>query len=114
MDTQIPVTKLKEDYDIIMYFANIVNASYKTTTRLRWGNPAAIDAPYYTKEIPTLFVSLANPYHFVDVPMIRTIINSYSPSRIVVHETIQKIMGKSEFKGKSPVDPFAGMWGKDI
>ena len=27
-----------------------------------------------TEDIPTLFISLANPYHFADVPMIRTIL----------------------------------------
>lgn len=114
LDTQIPVSELKQKYDVIMYFANIVNASYKTVTRLKWRSPAAIDAPYYTRDIPTLFVSLANPYHFADVPMIRTIINAYSPSRTTVRAAIEKITGKSEFKGKSPVDPFAGLFGKDI
>ena len=113
-DTQIPVSELKAKYDVIIYFANIVNASYKTVTRLKWRSPAAIDAPYYTEDIPTLFVSLANPYHFVDVPMIRTIINAYSPSRTTVKAVIDKITGKSTFKGKNPVDPFAGMFGKDI
>ena len=114
MDTQIPVAELKKKYDVIIYFANIVNASYKTVTRLRWRSPAAIDAPYYTEDIPTLFVSLANPYHFADVPMIRTIINAYSPSRTTVKAVIEKIMGKSTFKGVNPVDPFAGLFGKDI
>ena len=114
LDTQIPVKELKEKYDLIIYFANIVNASYKTVTRLKWRSPAAIDAPYYTEDIPTMFISLANPYHFADVPMIRTMINAYSPSRTTVHAVIEKMMGKSTFKGKNPVDPFAGFWGKDI
>lgn len=114
MDTQIPVSELKKKYDVIIYFANIVNASYKTVTRLKWRSPAAIDAPYYTEDIPTLFISLANPYHFADVPMIRTIVNAYSPSRATVKAVIEKITGKSQFKGVSPVDPFAGFFGKDI
>ena len=113
-DTQIPVAELKKSCDLILYVANVVNASYKTVTRLKWGNPAAIDAPFFTKDIPTMFISLANPYHFADVPMIRTIINSYSPSEAVIQATIEKMMGKSEFKGKSPVDPFGHFWGKDI
>ena len=114
MDTQIPVKELKEKYDVIIYFANIVNASYKTVTRLKWRSPAAIDAPYYSEDIPTVFVSLANPYHFADVPMIKTIINAYSPSRATVKAVIDKMMGKSAFKGKSPVDPFAGFWGRNV
>lgn len=114
MDTQIPVSELKEKYDLILYVANIVNASYKTVTRLKWRSPAAIDAPYYIADIPTMFVSLANPYHFADVPMIRTIINAYSPSRTTIQAVIEKMTGKSEFKGVNPVDPFAGLFGKDF
>ena len=114
MDTQIPVAELRQKYDVILYFANIVNASYKTVTRLRWRSPAAIDAPYYPADIPTAFVSLANPYHFADVPMIRTIVNAYSPSRTTVKAVIDKLTGKSAFKGVNPVDPFAGLFGKDI
>lgn len=112
-DTQTAVRDLKERYDIIMYFANIVNASYKTVTRLKWDSPAAINAPYFTSDIPTLFVSLANPRHFADVPMIRTIINAYSPTRPVVQAVIRKMMGIGDFRGVNPVDPFCGLWGKD-
>jgi beta-N-acetylhexosaminidase len=114
LDTQIPEREFKATYDVIMYFVNVVNASYKTTARIRWSSLAAIDAPYHVKDVPTLMVSLANPYHFVDAPMIRTLINSYSPSKEVVRATMDKIMGKSEFKGKSPVDPFCGFWGSEI
>ena len=46
--------------------------------------------------------------------MIRTIVNAYSPSRATVKAVIEKITGKSQFKGVSPVDPFAGFFGKDI
>ena len=76
--------------------------------------PAAFNAPYYIKDIPTAFISVANPYHFVDVPMIRTIINAYSSNRASIRAALEKMMGKSEFKGTSPVDPFNGFFGKDI
>lgn len=109
-----PVEELKEKYDVIMYFANVINASNRTVTRLAWSPSISSNTPQYVKDIPTLFVSLGNPYHFVDVPMIRTIINCYTNSRIVIRKVIEKITGKSEFKGVSPVDPFCGMWGKDI
>lgn len=38
--------------------------------------------------------------HLYDVPMVKTFINAYGSSKIVIDEVVQKIMGKSEFKGK--------------
>lgn len=52
--------------------------------------------------------SLANPYHLIDVPMIKTYINGYSNSEYVIDAVVEKIMGRSRFEGKTPVDPFCG------
>lgn len=113
-ETMIPIEQIKKKYDIIMYFSNVINASYQTNARIQWKGNVAQEGPYYTNEIPTLMVSLGNPYGFVDVPMIKTIINTYNASRIIVDSVVDKIMGKSEFKGKSPIDPFAGKFGDKI
>ena len=40
--------------------------------------------------------------------MIKTYINCYSNHDVMIETVIDKIMGKSEFKGKSPIDPFCG------
>ena len=61
-----------------------------------------------------MIVSLGNPYGFVDVPMIRTIINAYNASPYTVQAVVDHITGKEPFTGMSPVDPFCGMFGKDI
>jgi beta-N-acetylhexosaminidase len=58
--------------------------------------------------VPTLFISLQNPYHLLDVPMIRTYINAYSNHDIMIDTVVEKILGKSAFEGKNPVDPFCG------
>lgn len=113
-DTQIPMEELRQKYDVIMYFSNVINASYQVVTRIQWDGAVAQDGPYYVHEIPTLFVSIGNPYGFVDVPMIRTIINAYNASPLTVKAAVAKITGKSSFKGISPVDPFCGKFGKDI
>ena len=86
------------------------NASNNTTLRLNWNVVFGLgdDAPWMTKEIPVMMVSTANPYHLFDAPMIKTYINSYSGEDRFINATIDKIMGRSEFKGVSPVDPFCG------
>lgn len=68
------------------------------------------NVPVYINSIPTIFVSLENPYHLLDVPRVKTYINTYGSSDIILDKLIEKLMGKSEFKGKSPVDAFCGKW----
>lgn len=105
-----PVKQLREKYDIVFYFANIKTASNQTTVRINWKPPMGLDAPWFVKEIPTVFVSVANPYHLQDVPMIGTYINAYTANEFNPKVIVEKIIGKSQFKGKNPNDPFCGYW----
>ena len=104
------VKTFKEKYNLVIYIGNVENASNQTTSRLNWytfwgqGN----NVPWFANEIPVLFISMANPYHLLDVPMIKTYINCYSNNEYVIEAVIGKIVGESEFKGKNPVDPFCG------
>lgn len=104
------VATFRERYDLVIYIGNVENASNKVTNRLSWftfwGN--GNNVPWFAAERPVIFVSLANPYHLVDVPMIKTYINGYSNNSYVIESVVEKLMGRSEFCGKSPVDPFCG------
>lgn len=100
----------KEKYDLVIYIGNIENASNKTTNRINWHTLFGLgnNMPWFVKEVPTVFISLQNPYHLLDVPMIQTYINCYSNHNDIIDAVIDKINGKSEFKGISPIDPFCG------
>ncbi|OUL07670.1 beta-hexosaminidase [Sedimentibacter sp. SX930] len=108
------VDDLKAKVDLVIYVANYDTASNQTTRRIDWIRMMAADAPWFVQDIPTLFVSLANPYHLFDAPMIRTYINGYSANDTVNEILVGKLIGKSEFQGKSPVDPFCGVWGTNL
>lgn len=105
-----PFAAVAEKYDLIIYAANLITKSNQTTIRIEWENPMGVNCPFYQSVIPTVFISFANPYHLIDVPRIRTYINAYKFKDETVKAVIDKIMGRSEFKGKSPVDAFCGMW----
>lgn len=55
-------------------------------------------------------VSFNSPYMLVDLPMISTYINAYSESEYTRKAVIEKLLGRSQFVGVSPVDPFCGLW----
>lgn len=105
------IEELKAKYDLVIYVANIETASNQTTVRVDWIHLMAANAPWFVKDIPTMFISVANPYHLLDVPMIKTFINAYSSNEYVLDAVIEKVTGRSEFKGINPVDPFCNVWG---
>jgi len=104
------IEEFHKKYDAVLYIANIENASNQTTSRINWytfyggGN----NVPWFAGEVPTVFVSVANPYHLLDVPMIKTFINAYSNNNYVLEAIVEKLTGESDFTGISPVDPFCG------
>ena len=94
---------------LTLYMANCEHASNQTVVRINWCPKHAIDAPRHLKEEACVFVSLSNPYHLQDVPLVRTYVNAYTATETTIRLTIEKLMGKSEFKGVSPVDAFCGL-----
>ncbi|MFT8469934.1 MAG: glycoside hydrolase family 3 N-terminal domain-containing protein [Oenococcus sp.] len=104
------IREIKNSYDLICYFANIKTASNQTNVRINWLPPMGVDMPWFVNEIPTLFVSIANPYHLQDVPMIKTYINAYTANEFNPEIIVEKLVGKSGFKGKNPIDPFCHYW----
>ncbi len=102
---------MKKKFDLSIVAANVATGSNYTSRRLDWIPLMAANEPWYMKDIPTLFISFCSPYHMIDVPFISTFINCYSSSRFCVEAAVDKLTGKSSFKGISPVDPWCGAWG---
>ena len=94
---------------LTLYVANHEQWSNQVTIRPSWCPKHALDAPRHVTEEVSVFVSLANPYHLQDVPRIKTYINAYTATRTTIELVIEKLMGKSAFKGVSPVDAFCGL-----
>lgn len=102
------VDDLKAKFDLALYIANVETASNQTTTRIDWVHLMAADAPWFMKSIPTIFVSMANPYHLYDIPMVSTYINAYTGNRASIDAVMRKLTGQEDFEGHNPVDPFCG------
>ena len=104
------IEELRKSYDLYVYIANVENASNNTTLRLNWNVTFGLgdDAPWFVSEVPAMMISTAYPYHLFDAPMIKTYINAYSATPDHKRCVMDKIMGRSRFTGKSPVDAFCG------
>ena len=94
---------------LTLYLANYEQASNQTVVRVKWCEKHALDMPRFVNEEVSVFVSLANPYLLQDVPRVRTYVNAYTATKDTIELCIDKLMGKSQFHGVSPVDAFCGL-----
>ena len=102
-----PIAELTGKYDLII---NVANVGANTHQRIEWsmakGTP---DMPFYVHEIPTIFVSVLSPFHLADVPQVQTYINTYDSKDYTLKLLVEKMLGRSEFTGVSPVDAYCGL-----
>lgn len=105
-----PVGEAKKAYDLYVYICNMENASNNTTLRLNWNVAFGLgdDAPWFVSEVPALMISTAYPYHLFDAPMVKTYVNAYAGTADFRAAVMDKLMGRSAFRGVSPIDPFCG------
>ncbi|MCD7859131.1 MAG: glycosyl hydrolase family 3 [Firmicutes bacterium] len=94
---------------LTLMLANVETASNQTDVRIHWCKKHALDMPRFVHEEDCIFVSFANPYHLQDVPRVPVYINVYSCNAATMRAVVEKLMGRSEFQGISPVDAYCGL-----
>ncbi len=102
-DLDKPLKEWTDQFDLIIFLTKWETLSNQTSLQMQY-KAVGFDAPWFVEEVPTMLVSVANPYQSFDVPMIKTVINGYSPKPDVYEAIVQKLVGKSAFKGTSPVN----------
>ena len=107
---EVSVGEFAKMYDAAIVLCNVGSFSTTNERSLHWTIPMGPEIPWYASEIPTIAISVAHPFHLIDLAMVPTYINTYSGSKEAIRQTVAKLMGKSEFKGTSPVDAFCGRW----
>lgn len=103
-----PISNLTDNYDLVLLISKI-DGMMQPAERVMWpATKGTVDIPWYVFELPTIYVSTATPYALVDVPQVKTYINTYDDKPDTLESLVDKLEGKSEFKGLSPVDAFCG------
>lgn len=103
-----PISNLTDNWDLIINLSDVNSGG--TTQRIIWpASKGTPDTPFYVHEIPTIFVSVQNPFDLADVPQVGTYINAYDGMQVTMEALFEKLSGLSEFKGVSPVDAFCGL-----
>lgn len=100
--------ELHQKYDACLVVLNIEGFAQYNTMRVKWNLPS--EQPWYVSELPTVFLSLSFPNLLIDVPMAKAYINAYLNSEEAIGAAVDKMMGKSEFKGRWNENVFCGRW----
>jgi len=103
------IKRIFMNYDLIIFLLNEVLWFTKTTLRLTHlvKDAGMMRSPHI--EVPSLFISLGNPYHLYEIPTMKTLINCYNPIKRTQKILVEMLVGNLPFKGVSPVDVFCGL-----
>ena len=104
------VEEFKKKYDVVFMFINMKGYAQENNVRVKWSASHSNELPWFVREVPTIGVSLNYTNHLIDVPMLKTFINAYAPTREYIRAAIEKIVGKSQFKGKANDLVWCGRW----
>ncbi|MFC0215160.1 glycoside hydrolase family 3 protein [Paenibacillus chartarius] len=98
----------RSDVDLVLYLVQKSPGFLQNSMRLSPKEAGGLFTWYPTK-VPTLFVSLGNPYTLYEMPSMPAMINAYNATLAVQKEVVRCLVGKQPFAGKSPVDAFCGL-----
>lgn len=109
MDTP-PVEEFKARYDVVFLFVHMKGYAQENNVRIKWSAAHSSELPWFVHEVPTVGVSLNYTNHLYDLPMLKTFVNAYAPTREYIRAAVEKITGKSQFKGKANELVWCGRW----
>ena len=99
-----------DSHDLALLVINVKGYAQENEVRLRWSVNHSCELPWYNEEVPTIGMSLNYTNHLIDVPQLHTFINAYAPKREHIRAAIEKMIGKSKFKGVAEDSVFCGRW----
>lgn len=90
----------KSRFDLVIVAVHMKGYAQTNNVRVNYSLGHSHEIPWTVCEVPTLCVSLNYTNHLYDLPMMKTFINAYAPTREYLHELVKKITGQSPFKGQ--------------
>ncbi|MGJ6980615.1 glycoside hydrolase family 3 protein [Aestuariimicrobium soli] len=89
----------REEVDAALVLAEVIGYGAQNNYRIQWKTAMSNEVPWYVWEVPTFMVSHNFTTHLHDATMVKAYINAYHPNEGNVRATLDKLEGKSEFKG---------------
>lgn len=100
------------NFDLIIYAIAQESQLTKSRLYLDWATLHGGTLPGMKRlwwDKPTMLISFGHPYYLYDAPRFPCLVNAYTPTPDVQKAVVDKLIGRSGFTGKSPVDAFCGL-----
>ena len=104
------VEEFKSKYDVVFMVVHMKGYAQENNVRVKWSAAHSSELPWFVYEVPTFGISLNYTNHLYDLPMLKTFVNAYAPTREYIRAAVEKIVGRSEFKGKANDLVWCGRW----
>lgn len=102
--------KYRDDVDAALIVAEVIGYGAQNNYRIIWKTAMSNECPWYVWEVPTFMVSHNYTTHLHDATMVKCYINAYDNNDSAVVATLDKLEGKSPFKGKANDLVWAEKW----
>ena len=96
--------------DAALILAEIIGYGAQNNYRIQWKTAMSNECPWYVWEVPTFMVSHNFTTHLHDATMVKCYVNAYHPNEENVRATLDKLEGKSEFRGTPNDLVWADKW----
>ncbi|CAI9402885.1 glycoside hydrolase family 3 protein [Aestuariimicrobium sp. T2.26MG-19.2B] len=94
-----PTLKYRDEVDAALILAEVIGYGAQNNYRIQWKTAMSNECPWYVWEVPTFMVSHNFTTHLHDATMVKAYINAYHPNEANVRATLDKLEGRSQFKG---------------
>lgn len=105
-----PTLKYRDEVDAALIVAEVIGYGAQNNYRIQWKTAMSNECPWYVWEVPTFMVSHNFTTHLHDATMVKCYVNAYHSNEDNIVATIDKLEGKSEFKGKPNDLVWANKW----
>lgn len=105
-----PTLAYRDEVDAALILAEVIGYGAQNNYRIQWKTAMSNECPWYVWEVPTFMVSHNFTTHLHDATMVKCYVNAYHPSEANVLATLDKLEGKSQFKGTPNDLVWTGKW----
>jgi beta-N-acetylhexosaminidase len=102
--------EFRKNTDVVLFVTNMKGYAKENNVRISYGASHSGDNPWFVSEVPTACVSLSYTNHLYDLPMMKTYVNAYGDTKEYIHALVEKLTGRSQFKGKANDLVWCGRW----
>jgi beta-N-acetylhexosaminidase len=100
----------RREVDAALIVAEVVGYGAQNNYRIIWKTAMSNECPWYVWEVPTFMVSHNYTTHLHDATMVKCLVNAYDANPETIRQVIDKLEGRSPFRGTPNDLVWADKW----